>query len=164
MAGRKDHVVRCAGGKCFSVFAHQRYGRSCRGSRYVGEIAVPFILREYCRQRIARQSLGLAGARALIRNKEEGALFDDRPSQRSSILILMKHVRLAEEVWIVERRVPEEFERAAVVLIGTRFDDSIQYAAGIPTILRIDGVRNEVEFLNRIRAWNDDWRINGQIV
>jgi len=88
---------------------------------------------------------------SLIGEEEECFVFDDRAAQRRSELVALevkaRYSQLVIEVVVgVEGPVPNELERAAMDLIGTRLGDDTDDSAAVATVLRrvIAGQQSEL--------------------
>src|ERR1700737_2474833 len=76
----------------------------------------------------------------------------------------MKYRRsLLEEIVCVQERVAIELERIAMELVRATLDNHVQDAAGVTTVLRVDGAGNQVEFGERIWVRQDQGRVRAQV-
>ena len=76
----------------------------------------------------------------------------DRAAQRAAVLVLLQgRLGGGEEVGRLPRVVAVELPRAAAPVVAPRLGDDVDDRAGVAAELRIVGVREDLELLNRVR-------------
>jgi len=157
VAGGEDRRVRRSSLESFSVLANQWKRRNSAGRRQVRKYSVPLIRGEDggC-ARLTR--LGAAVLRSLIGKEEKSFVFPDGSAHRAAVLVLMKDGGLlAEKIAGVQAGVTEELESIAVKFVGPGFCLRVQDGASVPTVFRIDGVRDHAHFRDGIGTGNNQW-------
>ena len=93
----------------------------------------------------------LPDAATFIRNEEEGAVFHDRPAERSAELILV-FLRLdrIEVTLCIQNRIAEILVDIAVPLIRARFRHDVHHGARVAAVLGVKGVANNAKLVGWI--------------
>ena len=93
---------------------------------------------------------------ALIVAKEKQLVFHDRETERSAELITFKVPTHRVEVTpCIQLLVAQKFVGRTMNLVGSRLGYDVDDATGEPTILRIEGIRQQPEFLDRVEGRHD---------
>src|SRR5204863_262657 len=92
---------------------------------------------------------GVPEALRLDSTEVEVLVGDDRPAERTAVLLLRRRRHLAEGVLFREVAVPVHVEAAAMVRVAARLGDHVDEAAGGAPELRRVSRRDDLEFLHR---------------
>ena len=126
------------------------------------EIAAERRLRGYVTDRLGR---GSAGARRLVaRKNKQLVLFDGSSDQASELVAPQRILRGGEEIARVEVSVADEFEQAAMELVGSRLGHDIDDRAGMQPVARGNAVGLHAEFLQGVGEGKRQVHIGMRIV
>ena len=107
---------------------------------------------------IRRASDAFANSPPFIIQKEERAIFDDWPAQRSAKLIadvLRRGVLRGKVIRSIQHLIAQELVGRSVNPVGARLEDEIDLAAGIAAECRIVGIGQHLELSHCINRWGD---------
>src|SRR5208337_374145 len=107
----------------------------------------------------------LTQAVPLVRCKQKTLiLLDGTAQRRAKLILLVVGYRGVKKALGVQHLVPKKFVEITVYGVGSGFRDHVDHRTRVAPILRVEGVRQYPEFLDRIRRRLDGWSVHENIV
>ena len=101
----------------------------------------------------------------MICSEKEQLVFEYGPAETAAVLVALERVLLRrEEVAGIQVPIADEFEGAAMVLVGAGLRDDIDHGAGAEPVLCREVVGLDREFLNGIRVRKGKIRVQVRVV